>query len=96
MKLRSCQTDVGGVGEALGDTGLLVPANQPVALGKIANRATESHASTTPGDLGKKSRQRALAMFTQKKCIQAHLDTYNQLIRQARIVGLQQDKNNND
>ncbi len=83
-------TDVGGVGEALGDTGLLVPANQPVALAEslielLSLTAAQRHA------LGKKSRQRALAMFTQKKCIQTHLDTYHQLIRQARILELQQE-----
>ncbi len=84
-------TDVGGVGEALGDTGLLVPANQPLALAA----ALIELLSITPAqrrDLGQKSRQRALAMFTQKKCIQTHLDTYNHLIRQARIVGLQHEK----
>jgi glycosyltransferase involved in cell wall biosynthesis len=84
-------TDVGGVGEALGDTGLLVPANQPVALAE----ALIELLSFTPEQrcaLGKKSRERALAMFTQEKCIQSHLDTYQQLIRQSRIMGLQQGK----
>ena len=37
---------------------------------------------------GGKSRQRALDLFTQKTCVQTYLDTYLQLIRQARISEL--------
>ena len=80
-------TEVGGVGEALGDTGLLVPANQPMALAAAIIQLL----SLTPEqriELGKKSRQRGLALFTQKKCIQTYLDTYLQLIRQTRILEL--------
>ncbi len=80
-------TDVGGVGEALGDTGLLVPANQPIALAEsIIQLLSLTHAQRL--DLGHKSRQRALDLFTQKKCIQTYLDTYLQLIRQMRIKEL--------
>jgi polysaccharide biosynthesis protein PelF len=80
-------TDVGGVSEALGDTGLLVPASQPVALAEaiiqllILTREQRI-------ELGKKSRQRALDLFTQEKCIKTYLDTYLQLIRRSRILEL--------
>lgn len=82
-------TDVGGVGEALGDHGLLVPANQPLALAEAIIKLL-SLTCQQRREMGRKSRQRAVAMFAQKKCVQAYLDTYIQLIRQARILGLQQ------
>jgi polysaccharide biosynthesis protein PelF len=80
-------TDVGGVGEALGDTGLLVPASQPIAL---ANAIIELLSLTREQriDLGKRSRQRGLDLFTQNKCIQTYLDTYRKLIRNTRILEL--------
>jgi polysaccharide biosynthesis protein PelF len=78
-------TDVGGVSEALGDTGLLVPANQPIALAESIIQLL-SLTREQRMDLGKKSRQRGLALFTQEKCIQTYLDTYHQLIRRARIL----------
>jgi polysaccharide biosynthesis protein PelF len=80
-------TDVGGVAEALGDTGLLAPANQPIALAAaIVKMLNLSHEQRK--DIGNKSRQRALDLFTQKKCIQTYQDTYLQLIRKARILEL--------
>jgi polysaccharide biosynthesis protein PelF len=80
-------TDVGGVGEALGDTGLLVPANQAAALaGSLIELLSLTREQRH--QLGKKSRQRALKLFTQEKCIQAHLDIYDRLIRRARISEL--------
>jgi polysaccharide biosynthesis protein PelF len=80
-------TDVGGVGEALGDTGLLVPASQPIALAT----AIIELLSLTPAqraDLGQKSRRRGLELFTQKKCIDTYHDTYLKLIRKSRISAL--------
>ena len=80
-------TDVGGVGEALGDTGLLVPASQPIALAEaIIQLLSLTRAQRI--DLGQKSRQRGLDLFTQKQCIQTYLDTYLHLIRQSRISEL--------
>jgi polysaccharide biosynthesis protein PelF len=82
-------TNVGGVEEALGDTGLLVPANQPIALAQsIIELLSLTHKQRL--NIGRKSRQRALEMFAQEKCIQTYRDTYLQLIRQARIVELKQ------
>jgi polysaccharide biosynthesis protein PelF len=80
-------TDVGGVAEALGDTGLLVPANQPIALAESILQLLELSPDRRK-EMGRKSRERALILFTQKQCIQAHLDTYSQLIRQAKISGV--------
>jgi polysaccharide biosynthesis protein PelF len=80
-------TDVGGVEEALGDTGLLVPANRPIDLAesiiKLLSLPPEQRIN-----IGEKSRHRALELFTLKKCVQIYLDLYLQLIRQARISEL--------
>ncbi len=80
-------TDVGGVEEALGDTGSIVPANRPIELAAAIIQMlslTDSHRT----QLGQKSRQRALELFTQQKCVRAYLDLYLNLIRQARISKL--------
>jgi polysaccharide biosynthesis protein PelF len=80
-------TDVGGVGEALGDTGLLVPASQPIALAAAIIQLL-SLSRDQRIELGQRSRQRGLDLFTQKKCIQTYLDTYRKLIRNTRILEL--------
>jgi polysaccharide biosynthesis protein PelF len=77
-------SDVGGVAEALGDTGLLVPANQPAALAESILQLL-SLSPAQRHQIGTQSRQRALALFTQKQCTQIYLDTYLKLIRQAKI-----------
>jgi glycosyltransferase involved in cell wall biosynthesis len=38
--------------------------------------------------MGERARQRALNLFTQKQCIQTYLNTYQELIRQSRIIEL--------
>jgi polysaccharide biosynthesis protein PelF len=77
-------TDVGGVSEALGETGMLVPAKQPSAMA-----AGILHMLTLPAaerdNYGTQARQRALQLFTKSLFSQTHIDVYNQLIRQMRI-----------
>jgi polysaccharide biosynthesis protein PelF len=80
-------TDVGGVGEALADTGLLVPADRPTALAASICQLLSLNREQRR-DLGNTARQRALDLFTQEKCVQTYLDTYLQLIRQTRISQL--------
>jgi glycosyltransferase involved in cell wall biosynthesis len=80
-------TDVGGVAEALGDTGLLIPANQSQALAESILQLLD----LTPEqrlDMGNQARKRALDFFTQKQCMQNHLDLYLQLIRRSRIAAM--------
>ncbi len=77
-------TDVGGVAEALGDTGLLVPANQPTALAESILQLL-SLSPTQRHQMGSQSRKRALDLFTQSECTQTYLHTYLKLIRQAKI-----------
>jgi polysaccharide biosynthesis protein PelF len=77
-------TDVGGVAEALGDTGLLVPANQPAALAESILQLL--HLSPAQRrKMGDRSHQRALKLFTQKECTQTYLHTYLKLIRKSKI-----------
>jgi polysaccharide biosynthesis protein PelF len=80
-------TDVGGITEAIGDTGLLVPADRP---GDLAESIIQLLMLTPEQRLqmGERARQRALNLFTQKQCIQTYLNTYQDLIRQSRIVEL--------
>jgi glycosyltransferase involved in cell wall biosynthesis len=80
-------TDVGGVSEALGDTGLLVPANQCQILAESILQLL----ALTPEQrlqIGNQARQRALDLFTQKQCTQNYLTLYHQLIRQSRIAAV--------
>jgi polysaccharide biosynthesis protein PelF len=80
-------TDVGGVAEALGDTGLLVPANQPSALAASILQLL-SLSPQQRRTMGDSSRQRALKLFTQAECTQTYLQTYLKLIRQSKISAL--------
>jgi polysaccharide biosynthesis protein PelF len=77
-------TDVGGVSEALGETGMLVPAKQPSAMA-----AGILHMLTLPiaerDNYGTQARQRALRLFTKSLFAQTHIDVYHQLIRQMQI-----------
>jgi polysaccharide biosynthesis protein PelF len=77
-------TDVGGVEEALDDTGLVVPANCPLILAESIVKIL----SLTPQqrvEMGDRARQRAIELFTQQQCVETYFNTYHQLIRQARI-----------
>jgi glycosyltransferase involved in cell wall biosynthesis len=80
-------TDVGGVGEALAETGMLVPAKQPPVLA-----AGILHMLTLPpqerSKYGEQARERALQLFTKSIFSQTHIDVYDRLIRQMRIAKL--------
>ena len=67
-------TDVGGVGEALGDTGVLVPPRQPRRLGDAIVRLLRD-----PGlrqELGRRARERALARYSIERFIDAYRRVY--------------------
>jgi polysaccharide biosynthesis protein PelF len=80
-------TDVGGVEEALGDTGLVVPANCPLILAESIVKLL-SLTSQQRQQMGDRARSRAIELFTQQQCVDTYLNTYRQLIRQARISKL--------
>ena len=70
-------TDVGGVTEAVGDTGLVVPPRDPVALA----RACHTLLRETPlrRRLGAAARTRALDLFTVDRTITTFGDLYQGL-----------------
>jgi glycosyltransferase involved in cell wall biosynthesis len=70
-------TDVGGIKEALSDTGLLVQPRDPQAMASgilklLNNRELRE-------DLGKEARERALNMFTLDRVLDLHLKSYIKL-----------------
>jgi glycosyltransferase involved in cell wall biosynthesis len=71
-------TDVGGVREALADTGLLVYPRDPVALAEaicILLRWPDGRAR-----LGARARDRALRWFTEQRFVEAHRLSYARLV----------------
>jgi glycosyltransferase involved in cell wall biosynthesis len=67
-------TEVGGVPEALGSTGLLVPPRNPAALAAACRRLLADAALRHR--LGRAARQRALTMFTADRAIRAFCGLY--------------------
>lgn len=70
-------TDVGGIKEALGDTGLLVRPRQPQQLATALITLLEN-----PGlrfSMGEEARQRALNRFTTERVIELYLASYRRL-----------------
>ncbi len=72
-------TDVGGVREAIADTGLMVRANRPEqmaeAILKLLLLSPEERSR-----YGKRALDRSLKLFTQKTFLAEHLDTYYKLL----------------
>jgi polysaccharide biosynthesis protein PelF len=71
-------TDVGGVSEALGDTGLLVQANRPQELARAILKLLELPKEERE-KFGRMARDRALKLFTEKHFLEEHLNTYRKL-----------------
>jgi polysaccharide biosynthesis protein PelF len=70
-------TDVGGVAEAVGDAGLVVPPRDPRAF---ANACLEL--LTDPSrrrDLAQRARARALTEYTLDRCLSTYRDQYRRL-----------------
>ncbi len=66
-------TDVGGVAEALGDAGLLVPPRQPKRLGEAILRLLRDPAFRE--ELGERARERALTRYT----VDGFIDAYRRI-----------------
>lgn len=66
-------TDVGGMAEALGDAGLLVPARQPRRLGQAILRLLDD--PTLRAELGRRARERALRDYS----VTGFLDEYRRI-----------------
>ena len=72
-------TDVGGVHEALGRTGLLVKPRDPVALAEAV--ATMLKWPQGRQRYGEQARERALSWFTEQRFVDAYRSSYQRLIR---------------
>ncbi len=80
-------TDVGGVREAIGDCGLVVPPRNPEALGRgIAELLCDEPRRRT---LGEESRQRILEHFQLSRCVRDYAETYWRLATGRRRVDLE-------
>jgi glycosyltransferase involved in cell wall biosynthesis len=70
-------TDVGGVAEAVGDTGLVVPPRDPVAFGQAcAELLLDASRRQT---LARRGQKRAQAEFTLERCLSAYRRCYSRL-----------------
>jgi glycosyltransferase involved in cell wall biosynthesis len=77
---RACvATDVGGVSEALGDTGRLVPPRDPEAMAAACLELLDD--AELRGRLGAEARERALANFTVDRAIGTFGEVYEGLTR---------------
>lgn len=70
-------TDVGGVAEAVGDTGLVVPPRDPRALAKACLELLTN--AGRRDDLARRARSRALGAFTLERCLSTYRSHYRQL-----------------
>ena len=70
-------TDVGGVGEAVGDAGLLVPPREPGVLAAACLRLLNDEGQRDA--MGKLARLRVLSQFTAERCFGAYRSLYGRL-----------------
>ncbi|MCL6547577.1 MAG: GT4 family glycosyltransferase PelF [Alicyclobacillus sp.] len=70
-------TDVGGVPEALGDTGILVTPGASEELAAAIVRLLGNRQAQL--DLGQQARRRAMDLFTLDRCLEQYLKSYIQL-----------------
>jgi glycosyltransferase involved in cell wall biosynthesis len=70
-------TDTGGVSEALGDTGIVVPPREPRQMAEgLVDLLRDPERCRS---LGRRARGRALEYFTQDQFLEAHRSTYERL-----------------
>ncbi len=77
-------TDVGGVGEAVGDTGLVVPARDPRAFADACLTLLRDQELRT--HLGGRARTRVLELFTLEKSMSALRAVYDDVLGASRSV----------
>jgi glycosyltransferase involved in cell wall biosynthesis len=70
-------TDVGGVSEAVGDSGLIVPPREPAAMARACLRLLRD--DLLRHRLGAQARERALALFTVDKAVDSFDAIYRDL-----------------
>lgn len=72
-------TDVGGVREALGDTGLLVQSSRPTELAEAILKLLQM-SQAERAQFGQRACDRALELFTLNHCLEEHLSSYHRLV----------------
>ena len=77
-------TDIGGLGEVVGDAGLKFPLGDVKALAARMKRVLDE--PNLAKELGQKARQRALHLFLAKRMVEEHLGVYCELLRQSNPV----------
>jgi glycosyltransferase involved in cell wall biosynthesis len=77
-------TDVGGVAEAVGDAGLVVPPRDPAAFAAACVRLLEDPSERER--LARRARERALACFTIARFLALYRETYAELCAEPRTV----------
>ncbi|MGW7416105.1 GT4 family glycosyltransferase PelF [Streptomyces sp. NPDC054863] len=70
-------TDVGGVREAVGDTGLVVPPREPEAMARATLELLRDNARRA--ELGERSRQRVIDQFTLRRSVEGFRRIYEEL-----------------
>jgi len=70
-------TDIGGLGELVGDIGLKFPVGDCEGLALCMKRVLDQ--PRLVGDLGEKARQRALQLFLQERMVADHIVLYREL-----------------
>lgn len=80
-------TDVGGVAEAIGDCGLLVPARTPQAMADAISYLLKD--SATRQRLGRNARARALKHFTEEQFLNSYEQTYRKLLSMPKLMTAQ-------
>ncbi len=72
-------SDIGGLGEMVGDAGLKFPPGDFHALSKLLARVVDDPPFAVA--LGQKARARALVHFTEKRSVDQHVELYERLCR---------------
>jgi glycosyltransferase involved in cell wall biosynthesis len=74
-------TDVGGVREALGNTGMLVEPRNPAAMAEALSVLLASPERRV--SLGRSARERAVEWFSERRFADAYLAAYDRLVTPA-------------
>jgi hypothetical protein len=82
-------TDVGGVREAVGDTGLVVPPREPEAMAKAALELLRD--ADRRAEMGRGARMRVIEQFTLRQTIDSFRDIYSELDRRDRFRAARDD-----
>ena len=74
-------TDIGGLGELVGDAGLKFPLGDAKSLASCMLRVLKE--SNLAKALGKKAEQRAQAFFREERMVVEHLVVYRELLEES-------------